>query len=91
MPSKFYLSSREIDFTPPKYPDLFFDSNLAKAEIYNALIIAGIPEKNILDLSEIEELKGNKWRRYYFLHDAHLNEDGNHLVAGYISRKLRGN
>ena len=91
IPSKYYLNSYGKEFLAPNYPGYEFNRDIARSRIFSLLTQAGVSNNHILDASDLEELKDNNWKKYYFRNDAHLNEDGNALIAKYISKKLLKN
>ena len=88
MPSKYYLSTFNKNFKTPNYLGYDFERDLAKNQISDLLISAGISKRNIFDISEIVEFKDGGWKNYYFQNDAHLNQRGNALVADYILSRV---
>lgn len=89
IPSKMQLMLEDKSYSGI-YNTSSLASNLPFNNFSNILLSSGFSEDNIIDLSEsfLDEENKDKWQEYFFIEDAHWNENGHKFVADIIREHI---
>ena len=88
IPSKLNLHLHKGTANVGAYPNMSIDPDLPTILVSDAIEKAGFSSRDVLNIGSLPELQMDDWGKYYFPIDAHLNVDGNKLVAEAIKKKL---